>query len=219
MKQQLLFKSLFVLATLLFGSMRMQAQEAYAALSEDNTKLTFYYDNQKEARNGMSVSGITTTTSRGWHNQRTTIQKVEFDSSFDACHSLTTTRYWFCEFNNLTEITGISYLHTENVTDMCGMFKACYKLKSIDVSGFNTGQVQSMYDMFGSCYAIESLNVSNFNTYNVTTMYRMFSSCESLKSIDVSNFNSNYSAITIQPSSMLRTKHGWHRMVSCCVSW
>ena len=167
----------------------MKAQEAYAVLSEDNTKLTFYYDNQKEARNGMSVSGITTTSSRGWHNQRTTIQKVEFDSSFDACHSLTTTRYWFCEFNNLTEITGIGYLHTENVTDMRGMFKACYKLKSIDVSGFNTEKVQSMYDMFGSCYKIESLNVSNFNTSNVTTMYRMFSSCENLKSIDVSNFN------------------------------
>ena len=38
------------------------AQEPYAVLSDNNTILTFYYDDQKEARRGMGVGPFDTTT-------------------------------------------------------------------------------------------------------------------------------------------------------------
>lgn len=189
-KRILLFRSLLVLILAIFAIETIMAQEAYALLSDDNTKLTFYYDNQMENRNGMSVSGtFNTPTSRGWHSQRYDILKVEFDTSFNACHSITSTRYWFCECKNLIEIVGIEFLHTENVTDMRGMFQDCYNLTSLDVSGFNTEKVETMYNMFGCCRKLESVDVSGFNTSNVKNMYRMFSTCENLKDINLSNFN------------------------------
>ena len=39
---------MFVLMAMLMVSTKMQAQEPYAALSDNNAVLTFYYDNQKK---------------------------------------------------------------------------------------------------------------------------------------------------------------------------
>jgi surface protein len=38
----------------------------------------------------------------------------------------------------MKSITGIEYLHTENVTDMSGMFADCFFLESLDLSHFDT---------------------------------------------------------------------------------
>ena len=55
-----MMKKLFTFMLLLFGAMQsIYAQEPYAVLSDDNTTLTFCYDNNKEAKGGMDVGPFT----------------------------------------------------------------------------------------------------------------------------------------------------------------
>ena len=172
------------------------AQEPYAVLSDDNTVLTFYYDEFKDERNGMDVGPFAFNyvsprqdIGSGWDEQRESITSVVFDTSFANCTTLTSTANWFFGFNNLTAITGISNLNTANVTDMGYMFYCCSALTSLDVSRFNTANVTNMRYMFYGCSGLTSLDVSRFNTANVTNMRHMFYGCSGLTSLDVSRFN------------------------------
>ena len=162
--------------------------EPYAALSENNTVLTFYFDDQKSERNGMDIwvdgSGY-----QAWYQSRETITKVVFDSSFANYSTLTTTAWWFFELKNLTTIENIGNLKTDNVTSMLCMFGVCESLTSLDLSGFNTGKLTNMESMFLDCSSLTSLNLSSFNTSNVTNMSNLFSRCSSLTSLDLSGFN------------------------------
>ncbi len=163
--------------------------EPYAVLSEDNTVLTFYYDDQKEARNGMSVGPFGSPNARGWHNDTESITTVVFDDSFANDTVLTSMYCWFYNCSNLTKIEGISNLHTAMVTDMTGLFSGCTKLASLDLTGFNTANVTIMYGMFQQCYSLNTIDVTNFNTAKVEDMRYMFSECSGLTTLDLSSFN------------------------------
>ena len=169
----------------------IKAAEAYAALSNDNTTLTFYYDDEKNSRNGMDIGPFENARDRGWNDYRETISTVVFDNSFRQYNELTSTSLWFKYFRNLIEIRGIENLKTSNVTNMSGMFDECFSLLSLDLSTFDTRNVKDMDGMFAGCKAIHSLNVSSFNTDNVTTMYSMFEKCEAITSLNVGSFNTS----------------------------
>ena len=157
--------------------------EPYAVLSDNYKVLTFYYDNQKAARNGMSVGPFKSEVDPSWYYNRESITSVVFDDSFAKCTTLTSTAYWFCIFRNLSSISGISNLKTDNVTDMSSMFSHCSSLTSLDVTGFNTGKVTSMRSMFINCSGLTSLDLSGFNTEHVELMSYMFQSCSGLTTI------------------------------------
>ena len=163
--------------------------EPYAVLSDNNTKLTFFYDDQKDLRGGMSVGPFDLNNYPSWYNQRESITTVEFDDSFANCTTLTSTAFWFYNCGKITSIIGISNLKTDNVTDMGWMFSGCSGLTSLSVSGFNTANVTYMGYMFYGCSGLTSLDVSNFNTANVEDMLNMFYGCSSLTTLDVSRFN------------------------------
>jgi len=166
--------------------------EPYAVLSENNTVLTFYYDDQKAARNGMSVGPFDGNPDyQAWYDQRESITSVVFDASFANCTTITSTAYWFYGCEKLTTITGISNLKTGNVTDMGCMFYGCANLASLDVSHFDTSLVEGMYFMFAKCSKLTNLDLSNFNTSNVKKMHYMFWDCSALQSIALSNFNTS----------------------------
>ena len=173
--------------------------EPYAVLSENNTVLTFYYDDQKSARGGMSVGPFTTTDER-WAGEYEHIRSVVFDPSMANCTSITSTAQWFAYCNELTSISGLQYLNTSNVTSMVGMFHRCTSLRSIDVSHFNTENVTNMSYMFANCYELESLDLSNFNTSNVTEMSYMFFGDGSTiyTSLDLSSFNTRNVTSTVR---------------------
>ena len=174
---------------LLLGvAQNIHAQEPYAVLSDYNTTLTFYYDNNKEAKGGMDV-GPFVFVDPGWYGQRQNIRTVVFDKTFAGCNTITSTTRWFDGCTRLRTINGIGNLNTSNVTDMTSMFRDCMNLESLDVSNFNTANVTSMRFMFSWCRYLKSLDVSNFNTANVTYMDGMFHACLSLTSLDVSKFN------------------------------
>ena len=123
-----------------------------------------------------------------WPAQRRKIKTVVFDASF--ANARPTSCYcWFSGCNNLTEIKGIEYLNTENVTNMGFMFNSCKVLTSLNLSNFNTEKVTDMQGMFGECSDLTSLNITSFNTEKVTNMRQMFYNCSDLTSLNLSNFN------------------------------
>ena len=199
--------------------------EAYAVLSSTGKTLTFYYDNKKKTRQETgTVYPLNTGYSMpGWYKGHAwdeenpnKITKVVFNSSFKDARP-TSTCNWFYEQEQLTKITGIAYLNTSLVTNMCSMFNGCKSLTSLtlskfktskvtdmsymfydcgsltklDVSKFNTSKVKNMVSMFTYCSSLTSLDLSNFDTSNITDMSSMFESCESLTSLDVSSFNTS----------------------------
>ena len=193
MKKRLLSLMLMVITVTLPTTLLAQATagdeaaEPYAVLSDNNTVLTFYYDDQKTTRNGMSVGPFAAETDRGWDEYKGNINTAIFDDSFANCSTITSTAYWFASCYNSLTIQGLNNLKTDNVTDMTMMFHSTW-LKDIDVSGFNTSKVTSMRNMFSAC-SMSSLDVSNFNTENVTDFNGMFSSNSHLTSLDLKNFN------------------------------
>lgn len=170
-----------------------ETEKPYALLSNDNKVLTFYYDNQKELRNGMDVGPFTFNNSEGvnsgWYGSRENISTVVFDASFAICKSITSTAYWFDGCSKLEKIIDIDNLKTENVTDMSSMFYGCSSLKSLDLRSLNTDNVSNMMYLFYGCANLVSLSISNFNTTNVLNMHDMFYGCSSLTTINASSFD------------------------------
>ncbi|MCJ1980934.1 BspA family leucine-rich repeat surface protein [Lactococcus piscium] len=97
----------------------------------------------------------------------------------------------FKYLNNLTEIEGLTYLDTSDVTDMGDMFYDCYNLKQLDLSNFNTTKVNTISYMFFFCKSLTSLDLSKFNTKTITDMRAVFLACKSLKSLDLSGFDTS----------------------------
>ena len=148
------------------GSSQGNDRIAYAVLSSDNTTLTFYYDDKVTAREGTVYLSYNfrsksvpawTEISYSWgtlHNFDLT--SVVFDDSFADYEDLQSTAYWFSGCVELTSISGIENLNTNNVTDMTEMFSGC---------------------------GVQTLDLSNFNMSNVTSTFRMFAFCSNLTTI------------------------------------
>ena len=185
------------------------AQEAYAIITEWNDSesnyeptLTFYFDDQKEARMGSSWDGyayslndVGETPEWIWMNSDYIewcvlwdITKVVFDSSFANARPVSTWG-WFSELGGLNTIEGLEYLNTSEVRDMGYMFNGCYSLDSLDLSHFDTSKVTNMESMFCGCSSLDCIDLSHFNTSNVANMNSMFGACSGLTSLDVSGFN------------------------------
>ncbi|MBO7143160.1 MAG: BspA family leucine-rich repeat surface protein [Bacteroidales bacterium] len=164
--------------------------------SLDETTLTFYYDDLKSTREGTVYGMNTGMNAPGWVKHLGGIPdnpnytKVIFDPSFTAARP-TSCYFWFSDFDNLTAITGLEYLNTSEVTNMCGMFHNCIRLATLDVTKFNTEKVTDMSGMFSGCFNLSSLDVDKFNTENVKNMWGMFQLCRSLTNIDISGFDTH----------------------------
>ncbi len=85
----------------------------------------------------------------------------------------------------------LSGLDTTEVTSMSQMFYDCFKMQELDFSSFNTGKVTDMSYMFSSCgNNMETLNLESFDTSNVTNMSNMFCYCDT-KHLNLSSFNTS----------------------------
>ena len=156
----------------------------------DDGTLTFYYDNQRSSRTGTTygLNDVVGDNCPSWNRHYDTTTKVVFDASFSEARPKTTYR-WFSNFWNITEIQGLEYLNTSEVTNMGHMFYYVSSLANLDVSGFDTRNVTNMNSMFFLCRAMTNLDVSGFDTGKVTDMVNMFCNCSSLTKLDVSKFN------------------------------
>ena len=180
---------LFTLLLFMSFSSCFGQEQGFAVFDSTTGTLTFKYGIPTGTPNTDYYNTDNTgTNSPGWYDKRESIKKVVFDSSFadgrpKSCYE------WFYGCSNLTDITGIEYLNTANVTYMSAMFRGCSGLTSLDVSNFNTANVTNMGSMFSNCSSLTSLDVTHFNTAKVTSMGSMFDGCSGLTSLDVTHFN------------------------------
>ncbi len=163
-------------------------KEAYVLFSNNGKTLTFYYDDQRETREGTSYSLNEGINQPKWN--RWNINTVVFDSSFAEARP-ETTYSWFDQAYNLKSIIGIEFLNTSNVTNMGKMFDGCRNLTSLDVTHFDTSKVTSMGWMFAECISLNTLDITNFDTSKVMDMSYMFYGCRNLTSLDVTHFDTS----------------------------
>ena len=158
----------------------------YACYTTADKTLTFYYDNQRNTRQGKTYDMNEGNHNSGWRDDGTNgiVNKVVFDPSFAEARP-TTTYGWFYGMQWMKSIEGLEYLNTSEVTLMNYMFYDCSDLTSIDLSHFNTDKVTRMPGMFSYCQKLKSLDLSTFNTANVEAMDYMFSMCVNLQTIYV----------------------------------
>ena len=174
-----------------FTDIASKIAESYAVFDEATNTLTFKHDTNKPAGAFALNEGENTP---GWYkpngdrNNTNIIKKVVFDASF--ANARPTSCYkWFRGCQDLTNIEGIEYLNTENVTNMDGMFQNCKSLTTLDLSRFDTKNVTNISHIFHGCRALTTLDISNFNTQNVTDMSGIFWDCAALTTLDVSHFD------------------------------
>ena len=157
----------------------------------DGTLTFFLASKETLGENEYGIYGLGAKPDWVWKNPNVTkVTKVVFDPAF--ANARPTNCYaWFNGCENLTNIEGIEYLNTSQVTDMHNMFYNCYHLQTTDFSGFDTRKVKDMSYMFHNCGSLKSLDISNFNTSEVTDMRGMFESCIGLTSLDLSHLNTS----------------------------
>lgn len=108
------------------------------------------------------------------------VTKVVIKPSF-ADFAPTTCEYWFMGCENLTEITGLGNINTENVTKTGFMFGGCGKLTELNLGNFNTKKVTDMSGMFSNCVSLATIYVGDhWNTAKVESSYFMFSNCKEI---------------------------------------
>ena len=158
--------------------------EIYALLSEDEKTLTIQYDNMRRPNYGVTDWSVYNS-AKGYQ-----VETIILDPSIAEVKP-TSTALWFNYFQQVTEISGLSYLNTSDVTDMHSMFSSCEALKTLNLTNFNTSNVTNMNMMFGNCTALTELDISAFLTPNVTDMSMMFSGCSSLTELNVTNLDTH----------------------------
>ncbi len=169
---------------------KAKADEAWAEYDKTTKTLTFLYGTKKD-KSSSNVEQFKLNSGDDtpqWDSYAPDILCVVFDASFDkvlptTCHS------WFSGMYHMTSITGLEYLHTDNVTDMMSMFDSCDELAEADLSGFNTENVTNMQYMFRYCGNLNALNLTSFNTGRVTNMGGMFRGCSKLTELDLISFS------------------------------
>lgn len=186
MKQAKFFLFLLMLLAPMCGN---AAEQGYAVFDPATGTLTFSYGEKPSGKYVYDTDD--TGINEPWPSEK--LKKVVFEKSFEKARPKST-QWWFVAASELTEINGLPYLNTSQVTQMLGMFDGCSSLTSLDVSHFNTSNVISLNYLFCDCSGLKSLDVSHFNTSNVIDMIGMFSGCSGLTSLDLSNFDTHYVA-------------------------
>ena len=177
------------------GTSPIYKTDSYAYFDNSTRTLSFYYDNKYFSRgNGLLYFDVEylhpDKSYRNWHYIAAQVNKVVFGPSFIKVN-LTSTANWFDDMENLTEIEGLKYMNTSNVTTMNHMFYNCKSLKTVDVSSFNTQKVTNLSHFVRNCSSLTTLDLSNFNTSKVVNFEEMFKGCTSLTSLDISSFNTS----------------------------
>ncbi|MCR4664050.1 MAG: BspA family leucine-rich repeat surface protein [Paludibacteraceae bacterium] len=169
------------------------AKEAYTVF-DGTDKLTFYYDDRKDSREG-TVELLTKDDRLASYAYQ--VKSILIDSSFKD-YELTNTGSLFNNvmlltfLDNVTFINGMEYVNAEKATDLSGMFRGLSSLESIDLSQFHAPVAENLEDMFSSCSNLKSVDLSQLGAEWVSNVSYMFYACSKLESVDISGLaNSN----------------------------
>ena len=183
-----------------------QTKEVYTVYDRSEMTLTYYYDNQRATRIGLTE--VYDPEVLRWNGYSTAVKKVVIDPSMKEAPLTSMRRLFFGGWDSAAGINGVLYnmeaieglenLNTANVTDMRDMFMSCVNLKSLDLSSFNTANVTKMSFMFYNCAYLESLDLNSFDISKLQDTYCMFRLCSSLQTIYC---NADWSTSAILTSS------------------
>lgn len=196
---------LVMLASVTAGA---QETKSWALWSANKKTLYFVRDNVDhqagEKHNNVSIANVwkiadyndkkqvaTEKTAQWVKTAKGTCTHVVFEFSFSKARPISC-KGWFNGFAQLTSISNIIHLKTNEVTDMSYMFKGCKSLKSLNLAKFNTSNVTDMSHMFDGCSGLATLNTGTLDAQNVTDMSFMFRGCASLKTLDLTDFVSSH---------------------------
>ena len=166
---------------------------AKAVWDENEKTLTFYYDENTYAGDGITQYDIAKDGTKTWGGANTATNVV-FDESFKTFQPESCSE-WFYGFSKLTSIINLNYLDTYMATSMSKMFSGLSaqvtggipRISQLDVSNFNTANVKDMSQMFGYM-SLTSIDLSSFDTRKVTSFASMFVNNRSLKTIWASDY-------------------------------
>ena len=173
---------------------------AYALWSEDTKTLHFTVPDSRlnvgDSYDGQTVTMLwkgadvlmTGTDLPEWKEVSRDVEHVVFHESFQRVRP-TSCYGWFRNFGNMTDIEGLHYLCTSEVTTMASMFASCASLKEAILGFFDTSNVTDMSFMFSGCTALELLNLYGWQTQQVTDMEYMFSNCASLRELNIQSLD------------------------------
>jgi len=132
------------------------------------------------------------------------ILKITIDESCSAC-TKTTLEYLLSANVYLTEVIGLENLNTSVVNNMRSFFYRDEALTTVDVSGFHTENVSNMLGMFEGCKSLTSIKgLDKLKNATTLDMWGMFSSCSSLRVIDLSGIDLTRSSGTFNTSVMFK---------------
>ena len=200
-------------------------KEVYTAFDSKTGVLTYYCDDQHEAR---AAEGKIVEVYDPWNNpdalrfkdyhdqvKKAVIDKSMHNVGFKSLANLFYGGYeiqgnYVISYNlsNMTQISGLENLYTVYVEDMHEMFRDCKSLETLDLSSFNTKKVTDMTRMFKNCSSLKSLDVRPLYTANVKYMEGMFAGCSSLESLDLRLFDTDklkYPASMFEGCTSLQT--------------
>lgn len=174
------------------GVTPQDGEKNYAVFDTGTNTLTFHYGVPQvtDYYEGYDMTVYAKDGDRPWYATKNSIVHVVFDSSVSGHLKPKSTAWWFTQFYNLEDVTGMEYLDTSDVTTMAQMFYDCRKITTVNLSTCNTANVWNMAGLFSSCNNLSNLTLGNrFTTESVEDMSSMFSGCSSLTSLDLSSFN------------------------------
>ncbi|MBP5366049.1 MAG: BspA family leucine-rich repeat surface protein, partial [Bacteroidales bacterium] len=167
----------------------------YAVLSPDNKTLTFYQDNDKDARTGEIFDIEYTADGHvSWYGKCGNVERVVFDDSF-ATHQPDKCDYWFSGFTKLKSFVNADNFNTSVLSSTKAMFENCTSLTTDGISellqsaSVTTAEVTNMAQMFSGCTSLSTIDMSLLDVSEATNMSGMFNGCTSLERLDMSCMN------------------------------
>lgn len=71
--------------------------------------------------------------------------------------------------------------NVKSITSLANMWKNCYSLQLLELSGWQTDNVTTLSSTWQNCYSLKSLDLSSWNVAKVSTLSYAWQNCQSLE--------------------------------------
>ncbi|GEM_PF-2183831 len=141
--------------------------ELYVVLTPDQKTMTLFYDDQREAKDGVT----------DWSVYADTVETIKIDASVSVAR-FTSTASWFESFKKVTYVYNLDMLNTSEVTDMSRMFCNCSSLTEIDLNSFDMSSATNIAGMFAGCVNLKTIYCNR--DWSAINSESVFLNCTSL---------------------------------------
>ena len=141
----------------------------------DNAETTtFFFDEKMKDRDGTECRGNVILP------PAVNATNVVLDESVDKAYP-SSAKNLFGNLKAVASIPTLKYLHTDNVTNMNGMFSGCAKLQTVDIRTFKMDNVSDVSNMFKDCKKLRQiLCAEDWNQLGISSADNIFANCQSI---------------------------------------